>query len=218
MTKTDKASSENGQTDTEALPEATVLFAGDSGDGMQLTGSQFTLATAHAQSDLSTLPDYPAEIRAPAGTTYGISGFQVHFGSGDVRTPGDSVDLLVAMNPAAVKVPLGRVERGGTVLINTDAFNDRGFKLADLDADPREDGTLDDYRVVEVELSKLTREALSDTDLSTKQVDRSKNMFALGLALWLFSRPMDPALEWIGDKFAEKPDLRDANRHVLKKG
>jgi 2-oxoglutarate ferredoxin oxidoreductase subunit alpha len=219
MNQTDaEVPSANGQTDTEALPEATVLFAGDSGDGMQLTGSQFTLATAHAQSDLATLPDYPAEIRAPAGTTYGISGFQVHFGSGNVRTPGDSVDLLVAMNPAAVKVHLGRVERGGTVVVNTNAFNDRGFKLADLDANPLDDGTLDDYRVVEVELSKLTREALSDTDLSTKEVDRSKNMFALGLALWLFSRPMAPALEWIGKKFEDKPALRDANRHVLKKG
>ena len=219
MSQTDAdALSTDGQTETEALPEATVLFAGDSGDGMQLTGSQFTLATAHAESDLATLPDYPAEIRAPAGTTYGISGFQVHFGSGNVRTPGDSVDLLVAMNPAAVKVHLGRVERGGTVLINTDAFNDRGFKLADLDADPREDGTLEGYRVVEVELSKLTREALADTDLSTKAVDRSKNMFALGLALWLFSRPTAPALEWIGEKFADKPEVREANRHVLKKG
>ena len=219
MSQTDpQARSPNGPTDTEALPEATVLFAGDSGDGMQLTGSQFTLATAHAQSDLATLPDYPAEIRAPAGTTYGISGFQVHFGSGNVRTPGDAVDLLVAMNPAAVKVHLSRVERGGTVLINTDAFNDRGFKLADLDADPREDGTLEGYHVVEVELSKLTRKALSGTELSTQEMDRSKNMFALGLALWLFSRPTAPALEWIGEKFADKPEVREANRHVLKKG
>jgi 2-oxoglutarate ferredoxin oxidoreductase subunit alpha len=208
----------NGQTSTQELPEATILFAGDSGDGMQLTGSQFTLATAHAQSDLATLPDYPAEIRAPAGTTYGISGFQVHFGSGQVRTPGDAVDLLVAMNPAAVKVHLGRVERGGAVLINTDAFNDRGLKLADLDADPREDGTLDGYRVIEVELARLTREALADTELSTKEVDRSKNMFALGLSLWLYSRPTQPALDWIGEKFADQRDVRDANRHVLKKG
>ena len=219
MSQTDAdALSTNGPTATEELPEATVLFAGDSGDGMQLTGSQFTLATAHAQSDLATLPDYPAEIRAPAGTTYGISGFQVHFGSSKVRTPGDEVDLLVAMNPAAVKVHLGRVKRGGTVIVNTNAFNERAFKLADLDADPLEDGTLDGYRVVEVELSRLTREALDDTELSTKEVERSKNMFALGLALWLYSRPTEPALEWIGQKFNETPTLRDANRHVLKKG
>lgn len=205
-------------TQTKQIPEATILFAGDSGDGMQLTGSQFTLATAYARNDLATLPDYPAEIRAPAGTTYGVSGFQLHFGSGEIRTPGDAVDLLVAMNPAALKVHLQRVRDGGAILVNVNTFEERGLKLADYDSNPLEDGTLDGYRVIEVELTRLTREALADTDLGTKAIDRSKNMFALGLALWLYSRPIEPALEWIGEKFAKKPEIRDANRHVLKKG
>ncbi len=202
----------------QELPEATILFAGDSGDGMQLTGSQFTLATAHARNDLATLPDYPAEIRAPAGTTYGVSGFQLHFGASQIRTPGDAVDLLVVMNPAALKVNLGRVREGGAVLVNTDAFAPRDLKLAGYDAHPLEDGTLDAYRLIEVPLTKLTRDALEGTDLDLKTVDRCKNMFALGAALWLYSRPLEPAREWIGEKFSEKPAVRDANLHVLRKG
>ena len=205
-------------TQVQSLPEATILFAGDSGDGMQLTGSQFTLATAHAQNDLATLPDYPAEIRAPAGTTYGVSGFQLHFGSGEIRTPGDGVDLLVAMNPAALKVHLRRVREGGAVLVNVDAFNERGLGLAGYETNPLEDGTLSEVRVIEVGLTTLTREALSDADLGTKEVDRSKNMFALGLALWLYSRPLKPALDWIAQKFEEQPEILAANEHVLKKG
>ena len=205
-------------TQTQNIPDATVLFAGDSGDGMQLTGLKFTMATAQAQNDLATLPDYPAEIRAPAGTTYGISGFPLHFGAEEVRTPGDAVDLLVAMNAAALKVHLRRVRKGGTLIVNTDSFEKRDLDLADLDSNPLNDGSLDDYKVIEVPLTSITRDALSDTDLSTKQKDRSKNMFALGLTLWLFSRPLDGAIEWLGQKFADKPAIRDANRHVLKKG
>jgi 2-oxoglutarate ferredoxin oxidoreductase subunit alpha len=205
-------------TATKEIPEATVLFAGDSGDGMQLTGSKFTLASAYAHNDLATLPDYPAEIRAPAGTTYGVSGFQLRFGSVDVHTPGDEVDLFVAMNAAALKVHLGRVRTGGTIVVNVDAFTTRDLKLADLDSNPLTDGTLDDYEVIEVKLTTLTREALSSTDLSKKQVDRSKNMFALGLALWMYSRPIEPAQKWLREKFADKPAIRDANLHVLKKG
>jgi 2-oxoglutarate ferredoxin oxidoreductase subunit alpha len=205
-------------TPTQTIPDATVLFAGDSGDGMQLTGSQFTLAAAYAQNDLSTLPDFPAEIRAPAGTTYGVSAFQLHFGSVDVRTPGDDADLLVAMNPAAVEVHLDRVRRGGHVLINTDAFTERSFDLADLDADPREDGTLDDYDVIEVPLTTLTREALAEFDLDKAAKGRCKNMFALGLTLWRYARPVEPAIEWLSEKFADQPEIRKANVRALKKG
>ncbi len=206
------------QKTVETLPEATILFAGDSGDGMQLTGTQFTLATAYAMNDLATLPDFPAEIRAPAGTTYGVSGFQLKFGSNDVRTPGDEVDLLVAMNPAALKVNLRRVRIGGTVLVNSNAFDQRNFDLAGLGANPLEDGSLDKYRLVSIELTRLTRETLADSGLNQKEIDRSKNMFALGLALWMYSRPIEPAIDWISKKFARKEIVRDANLQLLNKG
>lgn len=202
----------------EQIPEATILFAGDSGDGMQLTGSQFTLATALARNDLATLPDYPAEIRAPAGTTYGVSGFQLHFGSTTIRTPGDEVDLLVAMNPAALKVNLNRVRPGGALLVNVDAFDERNLDLAGFKTNPLMDGSLASYRVIPVELTTLTREALKDSPLSQKEIDRSKNMFALGLALWLYSRPIRPAMDWMEQKFKDKPEIREANLQLLKKG
>lgn len=202
----------------ERIPEATILFAGDSGDGMQLTGSQFTLATAYARNDLATLPDFPAEIRAPAGTTYGVSGFQLHFGSVDIRTPGDEVDLLVAMNPAALKVNLARVRSGGSIIVNVDSFTKRDLDLAGYGANPLEDDSLRAYNVIPVKLTSLTREALKETGLNVKEVDRSKNMFALGLALWAYSRPIDPAIDWLNRKFARKPEVRDANLLVLKKG
>ncbi|MGM0705745.1 MAG: 2-oxoacid:acceptor oxidoreductase subunit alpha [Bacteroidota bacterium] len=219
MTSPADAAASPSSSDTRSIPDATVLFAGDSGDGMQLTGAQFTLASAYARNDLATLPDYPAEIRAPAGTTYGVSGFQLHFGAVDIHTPGDKVDLLVAMNAAALKVHLSRVRTGGTVLVNTDAFAPRDLELADWsDADPLHDDTLDGYEVIEVPLTTLTRDALSNTDLSKKQVDRSKNMFALGLTLWMYSRPLDPARDWIRKKFDDRPAIRDANLTVLKKG
>ena len=202
------------------ISEATILFAGDSGDGMQLTGSQFTLATAFAQNDLATLPDFPAEIRAPAGTTYGVSGFQLHFGSINIRTPGDEVDLLVAMNPAALKVNLSRVRRGGAIMVNTNAFRPQNLKLAGYGTtNPLDDDTmLEGYQVFPVEISSMTEEALKEFGLDKKVVDRCKNMFALGLALWLYSRPLRPAIEWLGKKFAKHTTIRDANIHVLKKG
>ncbi len=206
------------QKPVQTIPEATILFAGDSGDGMQLTGSQFTLATALARNDLATLPDFPAEIRAPAGTTYGVSGFQLRFGSEHVRTPGDEVDLLVAMNPAALKVHLPRVRPEGAIIVNADAFTKRDLELAGYDHNPLENGSLASYRVFEVPLTTMTREALKDSGLNQKEIDRSKNMFALGLALWLYSRPMQPALDWIEQKFGKKPEIRDANIHLLKKG
>ena len=191
----------------QSLTEATVLFAGDSGDGMQLTGSQFTLATAFAQNDLATLPDFPAEIRAPAGTTYGVSGYQLHFGSVSVRTPGDEVDLLVAMNPAALKVNLSRVRRGGAILINTNAFKPHNLKLAGYgDSNPLNDeNLLKDYQVFTVEVSRMTDEALKHFGLDKKIVDRCKNMFALGLSLWLYSRPLEPALDWLSQKILSSP-------------
>ncbi|WP_412062348.1 2-oxoacid:acceptor oxidoreductase subunit alpha [Rubrivirga sp. IMCC45206] len=203
---------------THALDDVVVLFAGDSGDGMQLTGSQFTLATAHARNDLATLPDFPAEIRAPAGTLYGVSGFQLHFGSQAVLTPGDEVDLLVAMNPAALKVHLPRVRAGGAVLVNTNAFGARDLSLAGYDASPLDDGTLDGYERHDVELTRLTHEALAESGLSKQEIDRAKNMFALGLALWMYTRPIEPARAWIAEKFAAVPDIRDANRRALDKG
>ncbi|MEM6288967.1 MAG: 2-oxoacid:acceptor oxidoreductase subunit alpha [Bacteroidota bacterium] len=203
---------------THAVDDVVVLFAGDSGDGMQLTGGQFTLATAHARNDLATLPDFPAEIRAPAGTLYGVSGFQLHFGKTAILTPGDEVDLLVAMNPAALKVNLPRVKAGGAVLVNTNAFNDRDLGLAGYEQNPLEDDTLDGYERHDVELTRLTREALAETGLSNQEVDRAKNMFALGLSLWLYTRPVEPARDWIRQKFAAKPEIRDANLRALDKG
>ena len=205
-------------TPTTALDDVVVLFAGDSGDGMQLTGGQFTLATAHARNDLATLPDFPAEIRAPAGTLYGVSGFQLHFGSGAVLTPGDEVDLLVAMNPAALKVNLGRVRPGGAVLVNSDAFTDRDLALAGYDRSPLDDGTLDGYERHDVALTKLTHEALAESGLSKQEIDRAKNMFALGLSLWLYTRPVEPARQWVRRKFAATPEIRDANLRALDAG
>ena len=203
---------------TLALDDVVVLFAGDSGDGMQVTGNQFTLATAHARNDLRTQPDFPAEIRAPAGTLYGVSGFQLHFGNHSVHTPGDDVDLLVAMNPAALKVHLHRVRAGGAVIVNTNAFSKRDLDLAGYDTSPLDDGTLDGYEAHRVELTRLTHEALAATGLSKQEQDRAKNMFALGLALWLYTRPIEPARAWIADRFAAKPAIRDGNRLALDAG
>ncbi len=213
---------------TVALDDVVVLFAGDSGDGMQVTGNQFTVATAHAHNDLATLPDFPAEIRAPAGTLYGVSGFQLHFGSGAVHTPGDTVDLLVAMNPAALKVHLPRVRRpeptgdgavgGGAVIVNTDAFGRRDLDLAGYAADPLADDTLAGYEVHRVALTTLTAAALAGTGLSKPETERAKNMFALGLALWLYTRPLEPARAWIAERFARTPHLAEANRLALDAG
>lgn len=205
-------------TEPEAIPDATVLFAGDSGDGMQLAGTQFTRATAHARNDLATLPDFPAEIRAPAGTTFGVSAFQIQFGAREVRTPGEEVDMLVAMNPAALKVHGDRVAPGGTIVINEDAFTDRNLQRAGYEENPLTDGQLSDYQVIPIELTRLTRTALEDHPLGQDEKDRAKNMFALGLASWIYSRPLAPAIRWIRQKFEDQPDVLEANLHVLKKG
>lgn len=200
------------------LDDVTIRFAGDSGDGMQLTGMQFTSTTALLGNDLSTLPDFPAEIRAPAGTLFGVSGFQIHFGSMEINTPGDSCDVLVAMNPAALKVNVRSLRDGGTIIANKDGFNDKNLKLAGYDKNPLEDGSLDKYQLHSVDITKLTRIAIEELGLSNKLVDRSKNFFALGMMYWMFSRPMEPTMKWIQEKFAKTPEIIEANTKVLKAG
>lgn len=200
------------------LNDVTVRFAGDSGDGMQLTGSQFTNTTAIVGNDLSTLPDYPAEIRAPAGTTYGVSGFQLHFSSSDIQTPGDEPDVLVAMNPAALKTNFSDLKKSGTIIVNINSFDSKNLKLADYETNPLEDGTLEGYNVIEVPLSQLTNTALEDSPLSAKEKARCKNFFALGMMYWLYSRPLEPTLDWLNIKFKDNPDIRVANEKALKSG
>jgi 2-oxoglutarate ferredoxin oxidoreductase subunit alpha len=202
----------------ESLEEVTIRFAGDSGDGMQLTGTQFTNTTAILGNDLSTLPDYPAEIRAPAGTLFGVSGFQIHFGSAEINTPGDQCDVLVAMNPAALKVNLISLVDGGSIIANTDGFNDKNLKLAGYTQNPLRDGSLEKYRIYEVNISRLTVLALQDMNISSKLIDRSKNFFALGIMYWIYNRPLEPTIEWIHKKFKDKPEIKEANLRVLKAG
>jgi 2-oxoglutarate ferredoxin oxidoreductase subunit alpha len=165
----------------EILQSVVIRFVGDSGDGMQLTGSQFTTATADAGNDLATFPDFPAEIRAPAGTTYGVSGFQIHFAAHDIQTPGDAPDVLVAMNPAALKVNTDILQRGGLLVVNTGAFTSNNLKKAGYESNPLEDGTLDPFRVLALDVTKLTLEAVKDVGLGSKEASRCKNMWTLGL-------------------------------------
>lgn len=203
---------------TETIEDVVIHFAGDSGDGMQLTGSQFTTSSAIAGNDLNTFPDFPAEIRAPAGTTYGVSGFQIHFGSRKIHTPGDTSDVLVAMNPAALRVNLKHLRDGGTIIVNNQGFTPKNLKLAGYDKNPLEDGSLSNYHVHRVDISKLTANALEDLNLGSKVVDRCKNFFALGLMYWMYNRPVEPTLNWIKDKFKNKPELIEANTRALKSG
>ncbi|HUN65560.1 MAG TPA: 2-oxoacid:acceptor oxidoreductase subunit alpha [Bacteroidota bacterium] len=204
--------------DVQNLDDVTIRFAGDSGDGMQLTGMQFTSTTAFVGNDLSTLPDYPAEIRAPAGTLFGVSGFQIHFGTTEINTPGDTCDVLVAMNPAALKVNLRSLRKGGIIIANSDGFNEKNLRLAGYEANPLEDDSLDQFQLHSVNITQLTQNALADLGLSTKVTDRSKNFFALGMMYWMFSRPVEPTLKWIGEKFAKTPEVMEANIRVLKAG
>ncbi|HEX9740430.1 MAG TPA: 2-oxoacid:acceptor oxidoreductase subunit alpha, partial [Ignavibacteriaceae bacterium] len=185
---------------------------------MQLTGSQFTSTTAIVGNDLSTLPDYPAEIRAPAGTTYGVSGFQLHFSSNDIQTPGDEPDVLVAMNPAALKTNLSDLRKGGTVIININSFDSKNLRLAEYEKNPLEDGTLEGYNVIQVPLSQLTSTALEDSPLSVKEKTRCKNFFALGMMYWLYNRPVEPTLKWLNSKFKNNPAIKEANEKALKAG
>ena len=204
--------------EVKTLSEVTVRFAGDSGDGMQLTGSQFSDTTALVGNDLSTLPDYPAEIRAPAGTLYGVSGFQLHFSSNDIHTPGDTPDVLVAMNPAALKINLKDLKPGGVLIVNQDSFDSKNLKMAGYSSNPLDDESLSGYDLHQVPITTLTQTALKESTLGTKEVQRCKNFFALGMMYWIYSRPIEPTLEWIEKKFKGKDDLVWANQKALKSG
>ena len=201
-----------------ALSSVTIRFAGDSGDGMQLTGSQFTTSTALAGHDLATLPDFPAEIRAPAGTLPGVSGFQLRFSGDEVFTPGDDPDVLVAMNPAALRANIGDLKPGGLLILNDDSFKQKDLDKAGCESDPREDGSLSAFRVIPVELTRLTRAAVEEVGIDNRSADRCKNFFALGMVYWLFERSMEYTEEWLAKKFADRPLLYDANRRALLAG
>ena len=203
----------------EEVETVTIRFAGDSGDGMQLTGTQFTNTSAVVGNDISTLPDFPAEIRAPAGSLPGVSGFQLNFSSQEIKTPGDQPNVLVAMNPAALKVNLADLEEGGTLIINTDGFTPENLKYANYASNPLEDNSLAGYRVHKLPISTLNMNALKgNVELSRKEIDRSKNFFALGVLYWLYDRPMETTLSWIHTKFAKSPELAKANEIALKTG
>jgi 2-oxoglutarate ferredoxin oxidoreductase subunit alpha len=210
--------SETKEKEFRVLTSVTVRFAGDSGDGMQLTGTQFSDTTAFIGNDLNTLPDYPAEIRAPAGTIYGVSGFQLHFGSEDVNTPGDLPDVLVAMNPAALKKNLKELKRGGVLIVNSDSFDQKNLNLAHYESNPLQDDTLSGYELHQVPITSLTANALEGLPLSPKEVSRCKNFFALGLMYWLYDRPLKNTEDWIKDKFSKKPEYIEANTKALKAG
>jgi 2-oxoglutarate ferredoxin oxidoreductase subunit alpha len=200
---------------TEEIEGVAIRFTGDSGDGMQLTGTKFTESTALAGNDLATLPDYPAEIRAPAGTLAGVSGFQIHFSSKDISTPADRPDVLVAFNPAALRANIDDVRPGGMVVINADAFNEKSLARAGYTEDPLP-ALRDRVKLVEIPLTRLNREALSDLKIGSREADRSKNFFVLGLMYWLYNRPMEPTTAWLESRF--KGDVLEANKRVLKAG
>jgi 2-oxoglutarate ferredoxin oxidoreductase subunit alpha len=202
----------------ETIDQAVIRFCGDSGDGMQITGSQFTNTVALYGNDLATFPDYPAEIRAPAGTLPGVSGFQVHFSSSNVYTPGDSVDVLIAMNPAALKMNLADLKTNGILIVNSDDFAETDLRKAQITVSPLEDHSLDGYRLFAVQLTKLTRAALKDVGLDAKSMDRCKNFFALGMCYWLYNRSMEPTLRYLDDKFKNKPQLVTANKLAMQAG
>jgi 2-oxoglutarate ferredoxin oxidoreductase subunit alpha len=203
------------QKTVEELDRVAIRFTGDSGDGMQLTGSKFTEATGLAGNDLSTFPDFPAEIRAPAGTLAGVSGFQIHFASRNVRTPADEPDVLVAFNPAALRANIADVRPGGMVIVNADAFTSRNVERAGYDTDPLPD-LRERYHMVEIPVTRLNREALKDLEISSRDADRCKNFFALGLMYWLYDRPIEPTLDWISGRF--QGVIADANARALRTG
>jgi 2-oxoglutarate ferredoxin oxidoreductase subunit alpha len=204
----------------EQLSQVIVRFAGDSGDGMQLTGSQFTSETALLGNDISTLPDFPAEIRAPAGSLPGVSGFQLHFADHDILTPGDAPNVLVAMNPAALKTNLKDLPKGGTLIVDADAFKDRNLQKAGYATNPLEDGSLEEFQLHAVPLTTLTVGALKEVEgVTPREAERSKNMFALGLMSWLYGRPIEPTIEFLNAKFrAKRPEIADANIKALQAG
>ena len=203
----------------ETLDDVTIRFAGDSGDGMQLSGGRFTQTSAIAGNDLSTLPDFPAEIRAPAGSLAGVSSFQIHFSSHEIHTPGEEPDVLVAMNPAALKVHLEELVPGGILIVNKNAFTKKNLKLAGYESNPTEDGSLDDYYSVHyIEMSKLVKNTCEGLDLPPKTVERTKNLCALGVLFWMYDRPLEPTLDWLKKKFKSKPLIIDANTRALHAG
>ncbi|WP_088339700.1 2-oxoacid:acceptor oxidoreductase subunit alpha [Robiginitalea sediminis] len=205
--------------DIESLEHVVVRFVGDSGDGMQLTGTQFSDTSAMFGNDVATFPNYPSEIRAPQGSLYGVSGFQVHIGSIEVSTPGDNVDLLVAMNPAGLKTNLYAVKPGHTIIVDTDSFNKKNLEKAEYDSNPLEDGSLENYQVIEVAMTSLTKEALKDIEgLDNKTITRSKNMFALGMVYWMYHRSPEHTIAFFNKKFKNKPILIEANTRVLNAG
>ena len=203
----------------EQLSQVIVRFAGDSGDGMQLTGAQFTSETALLGNDISTFPDFPAEIRAPAGSLPGVSGFQVHFADFDILTPGDAPNVLVAMNPAALKTNIKDLPKGGTLIVNSDEFNDRNLQKAGYAVNPLEDGSLDEYQLHSVPLTTLTVGALKGIEgVTPREAERSKNMFALGLMSWLYGRSIDATVAFLEEKFAKRPEIAAANVKALQAG
>ncbi len=204
----------------EVLQDVVIKFAGDSGDGMQLTGSQFTNNTALLGIDLATFPDYPAEIRAPQGTLAGVSGFQLRFSSDKVFTPGDACDVLVAMNAAALKANLKALKKGGKIIANTDGFDAKNLRLANYPegVNPLEDGSLSNYEVIRIDVTKMTRESLKDSTLGMKEKDRAKNMFVLGFLYWMYNRDMENTISFLTDKFGKKPEILDSNVKVLQAG
>src|SRR5215210_6998063 len=202
----------------EQLDRVVIRFAGDSGDGMQLTGARFTSETAVFGNDLSTLPDFPAEIRAPAGSLPGVSGFQIHFSDHDILTPGDAPNVLVAMNPAALRMNLKDLPAGGTLIVNTDAFTDRNLQKAGYTSNPLDDGSLDGFLVHKVPLTTLTQESVKGVEVTSREAERSKNMFALGLMSWLYTRPTEGTISFIEKKFAKRPEIAEANIRAFKAG
>jgi 2-oxoglutarate ferredoxin oxidoreductase subunit alpha len=204
--------------DVQELERVTIRFAGDSGDGMQLTGTQFTRTAAVFGNDISTLPDFPAEIRAPAGSLPGVSGFQISFSSSDIHTPGDQPDVLVAMNPAALKTNIGDLPAGGALIVNSDAFSQANLNKAAYSSNPLTDGSLKPYTVFEIPISTLNTRSLEGLEMTSKQMDLTKNFFALGLMFWLYERSMDPTLGWIDQKFTARPVIAEANKRALKAG
>ncbi len=203
---------------TIELEKVVVKFAGDSGDGMQLTGTQFTETSALFGNDVATFPDFPAEIRAPQGTVAGVSGFQVHIGRIEINTPGDAADVLIAMNPAALKSNIPQLEKGKTIIVDIDTFKRKDFEKAKFDGNPLEDGTLNDFKIIEAPISSITRESLKDMGMDNKSMMRCKNMFALGMVYWMFSKPLDNTIEFLNRKFKNKQLIIDANIKTLKAG
>jgi 2-oxoglutarate ferredoxin oxidoreductase subunit alpha len=218
VTTLTRASEQPDHAELQELDRVTIKFAGDSGDGMQLAGTQFTNTSAIAGNDIATFPDIPAEIRAPQGSLPGVSGFQISFSSHHIYTPGDAPDVLVAMNPAALKTNLADLPRGGILVVNEDEFNETNLKKAAYASNPLEDGSLSAYRVFKVPVTTLTARALKDSGLTGVQIDRCKNMFTLGLMFWMYSRPLETTLRWIDEKFGKNPPVAEANKTALKSG